>query len=132
MMRILRRPAVSQFMRFGVVGAINTAISYGSYVVFLSLGLNYALANLGSLIVGICVSFYSQGRFVFGGAALSRLPHFVALWAALYLVSIGLIALFLQMGIDAYMGGALALVPVTLLSFVCQRHFVFRTHRPQA
>uniref|UniRef100_UPI0037DA2DC7 GtrA family protein n=1 Tax=Zoogloea sp. TaxID=49181 RepID=UPI0037DA2DC7 len=122
----LRQPAVMQFIRFGLIGAVNTSISYGIYALLLYMGLNYALANLGSLILGIGVSFFSQGRFVFGNASIDRLPRFILLWGSLYLVNIGLIALFMRFGINAYLGGALALVPITLLSFVCQRYLVFR------
>jgi putative flippase GtrA len=124
--QILRQPAVMQFIRFGLIGAVNTSISYGIYALLLYMGLNYALANLGSLILGIGVSFFSQGRFVFGNASIDRLPRFILLWGSLYLVNIGLIALFMRFGINAYLGGALALVPITLLSFVCQRYLVFR------
>lgn len=125
-MRILKQPAMAQFIRYGLVGVINTGISYGIYVLLLYVGLNYALANFGSLVLGIGVSFFSQGRFVFGNSSIGRLPRFVLLWGTLYLVNIGLIALFLRLGINAYLGGALALVPITLLSFVCQRYLVFR------
>lgn len=124
--QMLRQPAVMQFIRFGLIGAVNTSISYGIYALLLYMGLNYALANLGSLILGIGVSFFSQGRFVFGNASIDRLPRFILLWGSLYLVNIGLIALFMRFGINAYLGGALALVPITLLSFVCQRYLVFR------
>lgn len=114
-----------QFIRFGLVGALNTAISYVVYALLLSVGVNYALSNFGSLIAGMIVSFHNQGKFVFGNGSLDRLPRFIALWGILYLVNIGLIALFLRMGINAYLGGALAVVPITLLSFFCQRHLVF-------
>ncbi|MBS0355021.1 MAG: GtrA family protein [Proteobacteria bacterium] len=125
-MHILKHPAASQFLRFGVVGLANTGLSYGSYVLLLALGLNYAVANFGSLVFGIAVSFVSQGRFVFGNSSIRRLPRFVVLWLFLYCVNIALIALFLEYGINAYLGGGLALVPITLLSFVCQRYIVFR------
>lgn len=128
-MQILKQPSVAQFIRFGLVGVINTGLSYSAYALMLYLGLNYALANFGSLVLGIGVSFYSQGRFVFGNASIKRLPRFVLLWSILYLVNIALIALFLRYGIDAYTGGALALIPITLLSFVCQRYLVFRPAR---
>ncbi len=125
-MQILREPSVAQFIRFGLIGVVNTSISYGIYALLLYIGLNYALANFGSLVLGIGVSFFSQGRFVFGNASLDRLPRFILLWGCLYLINIGLISLLLRFGINAYLGGALALVPITLLSFVCQRYLVFR------
>jgi putative flippase GtrA len=125
-MQILTQPAIAQFIRFGLVGMVNTGIAYGIYVLLLYLGLNFPLASFGSLILGIGVSFFSQGRFVFGNSTISRLPRFIVLWIMLYLANIGLIALLQKYGVNAYLGGALALVPITLLSFVCQRYLVFR------
>ena len=34
---------------------------------------------------------------------------------------------FMRVGFDAYAGGALALLPCTAISYLIQKHFVFRT-----
>jgi len=124
-MQTEKRRIYAQMIRFGFFGAINTAISYGIYAALLYVGLNFAASNFCALVIGIFVSFINQGKFVFGETSLKRFPRFVALWSGLYLLNISLIALFLEWGIDPYYGGALALVPVTAISFVCQRRFVF-------
>ena len=43
-----------RFVRFLLVGGINAAFAYAVYAMFLFVGLNYALANLLSLIVSYC------------------------------------------------------------------------------
>lgn len=116
---------IPQILRFLVVGSFNTAASYGAYVLLLALGLHFSLASFGSLVFGILLSFTTQGRFVFGNSSVSRFPRFVAVWAVLYLANIALIGAFERVGINPYLGGALALVPITTLSFLLQRHFVF-------
>lgn len=128
-MHIIAKPLVFQIIRFGLVGVINTGIAYAIYALLLYLGLSYVIANFGSLVMGICVSFFSQGRFVFGNSAINRLPRFIVLWVTLYFVNIGLISILLRHGFNAYVGGALALIPITLLSFICQRYLVFRPAR---
>ncbi|WP_374246050.1 GtrA family protein [Zoogloea sp.] len=123
------RSSFAQFVRFGVSGVVNTAVSYVTYVLLLQVGLNFAIANLISLVVGMAVSFYNQGRFVFGNGSLDRLPRFVLLWSVLYPINILLISVFMNMGFGAAVAGAIALVPMTLLSFFGQRHLVFHSVR---
>lgn len=119
-----------QLLRFVVVGSLNTGASYGAYVLLLAIGLHFSVASLGALIFGILLSFTTQGRFVFGNSGIGRFPRFVAVWALLYFANIALIGAFASMGINAYLGGALALVPITALSFLLQRHFVFSPTPP--
>ncbi|QDF98656.1 hypothetical protein CJ010_19995 [Azoarcus sp. DD4] len=123
-------PRLPQLLRFLVVGSLNTGASYGAYVLLLALGLHFSVASLGALIFGILLSFTTQGRFVFGNNGIGRFPRFVAVWALLYFANIALIGAFAGMGINAYLGGALALVPITALSFLLQRHFVFSPTPP--
>ena len=120
----------AQLIRFGLVGLVNTALSYAIYALLLALGLPFRLAYLGALVLGIAISFISQGRLVFGEGSAARLPRFVALWAALYFVNTAVIGWIMAAGFDAYAAGALALVPITAISFVAQRYLVFR--RPQS
>lgn len=123
------RSSFAQFVRFGVSGVINTGVSYVTYVLLLQVGLNFAIANLISLVVGMAVSFYNQGRFVFGNGSINRLPRFVLLWSVLYPINILLISVFMNMGFGAAVAGAIALVPMTLLSFFGQRNLVFHSVR---
>jgi len=112
--------------RFIIVGVINTAFSYFLYALLIFLGLHYALANLLALIAGILFSFRTQGAFVFENTEMTRLWRFVLAWALIYLVSIGLIRMFLSLGLNAYAAGALTLPASAILSYLAQKHFVFR------
>lgn len=114
-----------QMLRFTIVGLLNTAASYGVYALLLALGQHFSTASLCSLVFGVFLSFATQGRFVFGRTGIDRFPRFVAAWALLYFANIALIGALQQLGFNAYLGGALALVPITGLSFLLQRHFVF-------
>lgn len=114
-----------QFVRFLIVGCMNTAFSYGLYAVFLWFGLNYALANGLALVLSLLVSFRSQGAFVFRNRDPRRLPRFIAVWLGIYLFNVALIAFLIRLGYSAYVAGAIALVPVTLLSYILQKFAVF-------
>ena len=112
-------------VRFMLVGVVNTAFSFGLYLLFVYLGLHFATANLLATLAGILFSFRTQGRFVFGDTRWSRLFRFFPLWVALYAFNVLLIALFSRLELNAYEAGALALLPTVALSYFLQRHFVF-------
>lgn len=116
-----------QVFRFVVVGIGNTAFSYAIYAAFLFLGFGYATANLMALLLSIIVSFKTQGRFVFNNTDNRRFGRFVLTWAAIYLATITLISQFMALGLNAYVAGALALPFSTLLSYLSQRYFVFKS-----
>lgn len=114
-----------RLVRYLMVGTLNTGFSYLIYAVGLFLGLSYMTANLVSCVLGVLFSFKTQGKFVFNDANNPRLWRFIFIWAVLYVLNIGLIKLFLNVGLNAYLGGALALPVMVMLSYFAQRMFVF-------
>lgn len=121
-----------RFLRFLVVGGLNTAFAYGSYAALLALGWPYAAASAGSLLLGLLFSFFTQGRLVFGNGELRQLPRFVACWLLLYALNVGVIAGLVRLGLGPYAAGALALVPMAVGSYLVQRHLVFGVGRERA
>ena len=119
----------SQLVRFLVIGFGNTVFSYAVYALGLFMGLPYWLASLVALVIGIAVGFVTQGRLVFRSSLEGRLPIFVAVWAALYVVNILVIRILTDFGVDAYLAGAIATLPTVALSFVLNRLVVFRGTR---
>ncbi len=115
-----------RFMRYLAVGLANTAFSYGIYALGIALGLAYFVANLVALVCGICGGFQAHKRLVFKMASRYSFVYFVAVWAVLYLFNITLIGWLMARGFNAYMAGALALPPTTVLSYGMQRLLVFR------
>lgn len=114
-----------QFVRYLVVGAFNTVFAYGVYAAGLFLGLPFQLANFIALVVGIAFSFTTQGALVFKNATRVTLVKFILAWLAIYLFNIALIALLMRVSFSTYLAGALATVPVTLVSYFVLKHIVF-------
>ena len=124
---MLQAAAGSQFVRFIAVGVLNTAFGYGCFALLMWLGLHYTAALLLATVAGVLFNFKTLGKLVFGQKQGGRrLWRFVLTYAVCYGFNLALVKLFLLLGIGAYMGGALALVPVALLSFYLNRTFVFR------
>jgi len=114
-----------QFVRYVLVGIGNTAFGYGAYAALLYAGLEYRLASLFALVLGIAFSFTTQGTVVFRNATRVTLVKFVIAWVFLYFFNISLIALLMHASLSAYLAGAVATVPVTLLSYFILRFAVF-------
>lgn len=120
----------NQLIRFGIVGSLNTAFSYGVYSLGIFAGLSYYIASLLALVLGIAVSFITQGRLVFSAQLKGRFTSFLVVWSVLYVVNIGLIRLLSTAGLNYYIAGLVALFPVIILSFVLQKYFVFKSKGP--
>ncbi|GMN04202.1 GtrA family protein [Erythrobacter sp. MTPC3] len=124
--RNLSTVAQSQFVRFGVVGAFNTALSFGVYALGIYAGLTYYAASFVALVFGIGVSFVVQGKLVFQSRLKGRFPAFLAMWCSLYLLNIAIIRLLVTFDMSYYLAGLLATFPVVLLSFILQKFIVFK------
>lgn len=114
-----------RWLRFLLVGGVNTAASYAVYAALLFAGLPYALANLGGLVFGILFSFRTHSALVFRQMGARRFPRYLASWAVLYGVNVLLIGGLMRLGLDAYSAGAVAIPPMALLSYLVQKQFVF-------
>jgi putative flippase GtrA len=126
MFSLLKRRAI----RFVLIGAINTAFSYAIYALFLYLGLSYLLSSLLALMTGILFSFKTQGKFVFQNTENHLLGRFIVAWILIYCVNVLMINLLMGLRLNAYISGALAIFPVTALSYFFQRFYVFRHTAP--
>jgi putative flippase GtrA len=125
-MRLLREAwQRHRWLRFLVTGGINTGFSYGVYALLVYCGLNYALSNLCSLVLGILFSFRTQAAFVFQDAARGLFMRYVMVWTILYVSNILMIGALIRLGANAYSAGAMAIVPTAVLSYFLQKSFVF-------
>jgi putative flippase GtrA len=120
------------FVKFVLIGVFNTAFSYSIYAGLLFVGFNYALANLIALILGIIVSFRTQGRFVFGNTDIRLGVRFLLGWGFIYAVAVLLVGWMISLGINAYSAGAVALPFTAVTSFFVQKNFVFRVNRKRS
>ena len=114
-----------QFARYFFVGVGNTAFSYGTYAALLFFGLDYRVASLLSLVLGIAVSFTTQSNLVFHNATRITLVKFIIAWLFMYVVNIGVISGLIRLSLSAYIAGGIAIVPVTLISYFVLKFAVF-------
>lgn len=115
----------NRLFRFFVVSGVNTAFGYGLFVFLIFLGFKYPLALFIGTIIGILFNFKTIGGMVFKSSNNTLVFKFFGVYGITYLCNLGGLALFGQFGIDVYVGGALLLIPVGLLAFLLNKHFVF-------
>lgn len=116
----------SRLLRFLLVGGLNTVVGYGLFAAFTWAGIPYPIAIGLATVMGVAFNFLSTGRLVFGGAPISQLGHFVAVYVVVYLLNVGSVALLLRTGLTVYLANALVILPLAILAFVLQRRFVFK------
>lgn len=122
---LIRRLWAIPFLRFLVVGGINTLFSFTVYALLILLGLHYVLAALISTICGILFNFYTTGRIVFKNRDNRLLLRFFGVYAFTYFINIGLLKLFDMAGVGSLIAGAIIVLPMAVASFLLMRKFVF-------
>lgn len=116
-----------QFLRFLLVGLLNTAFGYGLFAFLTWLGLSYPLAIGLATLGGIIFNFQSMGRLVFNGTPWSRMGLFAAAYIVLYGLNVGGIALLLTFGLNVYAANAVLIAPLAVTAYLLQRKMVFTT-----
>ena len=119
---------VPQLVRFGLVGATNTALTLAAYAGFVALHAPVPLAGAVGWGVGAVNGFLLNRAWTFRGAARGAVP--AARYAAVALLGSGLDAALLAIAVGEEhlprLAGELAVLPpVTLLSFALCRGWVF-------
>lgn len=124
-MQLIQQAWTYRWIRFLAIGTVNTGFSYLVYAGLLYVGLNYALSNLGALLLSILFSFRTQSTFVFSRGGSSVFLRYLVVWGAIYCMNVAIIALLLKLGMSSYSAGALAIFPITVISYFLQKQLVF-------
>ena len=120
------------FIRFLLVGVLNTLFGYLLYASLILIGLKYLLAFSISYVAGVLFNFQTIGKLVFKNKNNKLLFRFVGVYVVLYLLNAeGLrIADALNVNIEyktkMLIASAILVVPMAMVSFVLNKIFVFR------
>ena len=121
---------VMQFVRFNAVGGINTLITFGIYSGLVFLGLHHMAALAAEYSFGILFSYTANKRFTFAvraGSDRKRFARMLVVYIPMLLLNAAMLWFAIdRLSMDRYIGQAVALVVVAVLSFLAQRAFVFK------
>lgn len=124
---IIRRLWAIPFLRFLVVGGINTVFGYTVFAIFILLQLHYVIAALLAQICGILFNFKTTGTIVFKNRNNRLIFRFFGVYLITYLLIIGLLKVFDLYGVGSLVAGAIIVLPMAFVSFLLMRKFVFST-----
>ncbi len=113
------------FLRFLIIGLVNTVFGYSIYWLLLSSQFDYRLAALCSTIIGIIFNYKTIGKYVFNCAGKASIVNFFMVYCFLYLLNIFGIFLFLIIGLNQAVGGFLMIFPCAIIGFFLNKRFVF-------
>lgn len=92
------------FLKFGLVGILNTLIDFIMFAMFIHFGANYIVAQVGSYTCGLVNSYVLNKSWTFQSNKkinVQEIGKFIAVNFITFLITIGLLHLFKQMtGLD--------------------------------
>jgi putative flippase GtrA len=127
---------VRQILSFNIVGAVNTAITYGIYSLLVFLGLPYLLALGLEYCFGLTFSFFLNKRFTFKDGSRTTAASFgkmVVSYALVLALNMILLSWFVEgLGMGKYLGQLFALSFSVACSFFLQKFVVFKSPKGRA
>ncbi len=117
----------NKFIKFLLVGVLNTIFGYGLFAFFIFLDIDYPIAVLLSTILGVMFNFKTIGKLVFDSHDNSLIFRFVLVYVVIYILNVsGLWALKNMSYENMYINGFVLLAPLAIISFVLNKKFVFK------
>lgn len=116
----------AQFIRYVLVGCMNTAVGYGLFALCILIGLPSPVSLAISTVIGVMFNYFSTGRLVFAWRDLRRLGLFVLGYALNYGLNAAALLELERMGISPLLAQAMLLPVFVLLAFIFNKFVVFR------
>jgi len=123
-----RDPTFLQLSKFGLVGVLNTLISYGAFFILLNYT-NYLISLVISHILGVTHSYIWNKCWIFKSDKflLNEFLKFNSVYAAVFLTNaVVLIFIVNTFNLDPRIGQLIALPIVTMISFAGHKYWSFR------
>ena len=121
--------SMPRMLRFLLIGGVNTLFGYCAYAVLLFVGLHYAAAALLGTVAGVVFNYFTTGGLVFEHLSRGALVRFVLTYVGIYLVNVAGLAALVRLGVDAYVGGLVLILPMAGVSYLLMSRFVFGVPR---
>ncbi|MGJ5620559.1 GtrA family protein [Sulfitobacter sp. MF3-043] len=106
------------FVRFLVVGVVNTAFGYLLFALLLYVGLRPQPALAMAFAGGVAWNYFTHARLVFGTRGVKKLPAYILAYLCLYGVNALGLQLLLKAGLAPIIAQGVLVLPVALLAYV--------------
>jgi putative flippase GtrA len=116
------------FIRYLLVGGLNTAFGYAVFAALTYQGQPYPQALFLATIAGILFNFKTFGRLVFAQSNWRLIWRFITVYGVLYVINVGCVFLLMRHIHNVYVANAITLVFIAGLGFLLNRRFVYANH----
>lgn len=118
-----------KFVKFLIVGLLNTAITYITYVVLRFFNIDIVVSNMIGYILGLINSFVWNKTWVFKhkGNVLKEATLFLFCFCICYSIQLLVLMYMNEKGINEYLTQFIAMVVYTVLNFILNRVITFKT-----
>lgn len=114
------------FIKFILVGILNTAFGYFVFAVLLYFGLHYTLAVVLSTIAGVLFNFKTTGKLVFKNDNNKLIFKFVAVYAFTSIIGIIVLRLAELVNVNLYFAGMVSTGICAIIAFILNKNWVFK------
>ena len=121
---------IIQFVKFGIVGILNTLIALVIYYALVFIGFHYILSNTMAFGVSVINAYYWNQKYVFSKSKENQSRKLLKIYASYgftFLLSTGLLFLMVStLGISHYIAPIINLFITTPLNFILNKYWVFK------
>ena len=117
----------TRFIKFLLVGALNTAFGLSIYAVLIHVGLPIWAALIGGNVAGIVFNFFTTGSLVFSEVSLMRLPRFIGVYLTCYILNYLSIRFLVSLHVGAIKSQVFISPIIAVTSFYLMSRYVFAT-----
>ena len=115
--RTRNAPEMVRFLRFLVVGGVNTAVGYLLFSAFILMSMTPQKALAFSFILGVLWNFFAHRKFVFVSKGYGVLPAYALCYVGIYLFNSFGPKYALTLGLNPLLAQAILAPIVAVLSF---------------
>jgi len=113
------------YIRYLLTGVLNTIFGILVYLIFTIIGFNYPSALAFSTILGIGFNYLTFSINVFGFSNKKNFMKYIFNYILIYLCSIGLVSLFITMGLNQNISGVITITIMAIINFFILKKYVF-------
>ena len=122
MLHKIRQFIPRRIIRFVITGGINTAVSYLSFVLFISLGIDYLVASTFGYTIAVFNSYFLNKKWTFESKKVTSLKLFVQ-FTIVNILSLGgnLIIMYIlveAIDVNLYVAQAVAIIFTMVLNYI--------------
>lgn len=114
------------FIKFVLVGIINTMFGYGLFAFLLYCNIHYALASVLATIISVLFNFKTTGTLVFKNHDNRLIFKFVSVYCFTTILSIIGLKIAKIFGGNLYFAGLILTGIMAIITFTLQKKYVFR------